>query len=146
MKIRKGFVSNSSSTSFVVAFPHKPVDKEDLAYMMRNGKHLISNKDVDEVWREAKYALDHPEWVGNPAQASNPDPEHMPLPQGFVTTTGTIDWDAYHEAFNKWFCDGFDLQEKLTKSLYLMSFSWENDEMEEGSQFLNLPHVKEDNH
>jgi hypothetical protein len=34
MKIRTGFVSNSSSSSFVVAFPHKPKDAADLQRMM----------------------------------------------------------------------------------------------------------------
>ena len=34
MKIRHGFVSNSSSSSFVVAFPHKPETVEDLKGMM----------------------------------------------------------------------------------------------------------------
>ncbi len=34
MKIRKGFISNSSSSSFVVAFPHKPESVEDLKTMM----------------------------------------------------------------------------------------------------------------
>lgn len=34
MKIRKGFVSNSSSSSFVVAFPHKPETVEGLKEMM----------------------------------------------------------------------------------------------------------------
>ncbi len=34
MKQRNGFVSNSSSSSFIVLFPHKPKSKEDLKEMM----------------------------------------------------------------------------------------------------------------
>lgn len=34
MKIRTGFVSNSSSTSFIVAFPHKPTSVEDVKEML----------------------------------------------------------------------------------------------------------------
>lgn len=38
MKIRNGFVSNSSSSSFIVAFPEKPRSKEDVLKFMFNGK------------------------------------------------------------------------------------------------------------
>ncbi len=34
MKIRNGFVSNSSSSSFVVAFPEKPKTEQELRDMM----------------------------------------------------------------------------------------------------------------
>jgi hypothetical protein len=34
MKTRNGFVSNSSSSSFIVLFPHKPKSEEDLMAMM----------------------------------------------------------------------------------------------------------------
>lgn len=34
MKIRSGFVSNSSSSSFIVLFPHKPKTKDELKDMM----------------------------------------------------------------------------------------------------------------
>ena len=38
MKTRNGFVSNSSSSSFVVAFPNKPKNAEDILKFMFNGK------------------------------------------------------------------------------------------------------------
>lgn len=34
MKVRTGFVSNSSSSSFVIGFPHKPKSAEDVQEMM----------------------------------------------------------------------------------------------------------------
>lgn len=34
MKVRTGFVSNSSSSSFIVAFPHKPKDVNDVKKML----------------------------------------------------------------------------------------------------------------
>jgi len=65
MKIRNGFVSNSSSSSFVVAFPSEPKDQEDLREMMfDSGERTISYYDyscdvervVDEVFRDLKKA------------------------------------------------------------------------------------------
>jgi len=38
MKIRHGFVSNSSSSSFIVAFPKKPKNAKDVLQFMFNGK------------------------------------------------------------------------------------------------------------
>lgn len=49
MKIRSGFVSNSSSSSFIVLFPHKPANKDDLKSMMFdkwNGSEIIDD-DLD---------------------------------------------------------------------------------------------------
>ena len=44
MKIRKGFVSNSSSSSFVVAFPSIPKSEEELRIQM------FGNDGADMVW------------------------------------------------------------------------------------------------
>lgn len=43
MKTRNGFVSNSSSSSFVVAFPKKPENEEEVYQMMFNGKDGLIN-------------------------------------------------------------------------------------------------------
>lgn len=51
MKIRKGFVSNSSSSSFIVAFPTKPKSVEELREMMFGDKQEFHNQwDGDEFW------------------------------------------------------------------------------------------------
>ena len=49
MKIRKGFVSNSSSSSFVVAFPKKPESVEELQQMMfgKQQWHYVSFYDSE---------------------------------------------------------------------------------------------------
>lgn len=59
MKYRAGFVSNSSSSSFVVTFPKKPDTKEELAGMMgachpttQWGDKAITSEDVvDYIWK-----------------------------------------------------------------------------------------------
>jgi len=43
MKTRNGLVSNSSSSSFVVAFPKKPKDEEEVYQMMFNGEDGFIN-------------------------------------------------------------------------------------------------------
>ena len=50
MKIRNGFVSNSSSSSFIVAFPHKPKNEEDLKQMMfgKNDFHYVEKYYTDD--------------------------------------------------------------------------------------------------
>jgi hypothetical protein len=49
MKIRNGFVSNSSSSSFVVAFPKKPESVEDVKKMMfgKQEWHYSSIEEID---------------------------------------------------------------------------------------------------
>lgn len=55
MKIRSSHVSNSSSSSFIVQFPHKPTSKQDLATMMGEcepiGYDFTSEEVVNEVWQ-----------------------------------------------------------------------------------------------
>jgi len=54
MKIRSGFVSNSSSSSFIVAFPHEPKNAKDVKGMMFNkGKEIVR-----DVWNDNKYTVD----------------------------------------------------------------------------------------
>lgn len=51
MKIRNGFVSNSSSSSFVVAFPREPKSVEDVKEMVFGEKERFENPYADLQWR-----------------------------------------------------------------------------------------------
>lgn len=49
MKVRNGFVSNSSSSSFIVAFPHLPTSLEDLKTILFDDETVYPNP---YVWTE----------------------------------------------------------------------------------------------
>lgn len=52
MKIRNGFVSNSSSSSFILAFDHKPESESDLANMIFGEEYNPDYRHIylDETW------------------------------------------------------------------------------------------------
>ena len=51
MKIRSGFVSNSSSSSFVVIFPKIPKNQEDVKNMLfKEGEKTYSSAYDDDCW------------------------------------------------------------------------------------------------
>lgn len=64
MKIRSGFVSNSSSSSFVVAFPHIPKSAEDVKHMLFGDKEMfqkpyndgkeLTDDIANRVWEDIK--------------------------------------------------------------------------------------------
>lgn len=52
MKFRMGFVSNSSSSSFIVTFPHKPSSKEELKTMLN--PEYCSDTVLDVIWNDVQ--------------------------------------------------------------------------------------------
>jgi hypothetical protein len=68
MKIRNGFVSNSSSSSFVVAFPSEPKNYDNVFEMMFHGKEggisiydtegMSHSQIADRVWRDIENGTD----------------------------------------------------------------------------------------
>lgn len=68
MKVRNGFVSNSSSSSFVVAFPRLPLDADDLQQMLFGDEKTLSyydytiptNEAAAIIWNDM-FALEKPD-------------------------------------------------------------------------------------
>lgn len=56
MKIRKGFVSNSSSTSFIVAFPKEMKSPDDIKEVLFDNKDAVSAMYYDEAFSTSDLA------------------------------------------------------------------------------------------
>jgi hypothetical protein len=69
MKKRNGFVSNSSSSSFIVTFPKKPESKEELAEIMGDCHPLGYTRDQEyvlkNVWEDLQPQLNNPSYIAD---------------------------------------------------------------------------------
>ena len=54
MKIRQGFVSNSSSSSFIVLFPHAPKSAEEVKEILFSDEKLYGSPYSDTMWDTSK--------------------------------------------------------------------------------------------
>lgn len=70
MKVRNGFVSNSSSSSFIVIFPRAPTSAEDLHGLLFGKGHLVidawandvcSHVFINGIWDDVVAQQKHPE-------------------------------------------------------------------------------------
>jgi len=161
MKIRQGFVSNSSSSSFVVAFPSIPKSSDDVHRILFNNdkkfnieqydRHLESSKASNIVYDAIKNQNVNDknaiiESIGNGWFDGKPEMEK------FKNSKGNVDWNAYEEASNK---KALKIANKFIKDnkdakIYVFSFS-DNDGddgvvMEHGEIFNNLPHIQTSYH
>lgn len=169
MKIRNGFVSNSSSSSFVVAFPKKPKSAKDVQEILFGTIPNFVNP-----WFDAKYAdqEDVAFWPANEVakiiyrdmkgQKPNSKIKILKAIEGgwfrgipefkHYEKEGKIDWDAYYKESNrraKKIADDF-IDENKDTFIYTFEYS-DNDgrlsaSMEHGSTFDNVPHIKISRH
>lgn len=156
MKIRHGFVSNSSSSSFVVAIDHKPVDATDLMHMMfpnmdetdfhhydlwdRTISHTI--KDISEsVFQNLSTDID------DIANAFNGHISGGPNLDDFKTRDG-YDWYSYDTAYNDYQrCYAADFIAKYkNKFVFTVTYADEDGSwggfMEHSDIFSNVSHER----
>lgn len=116
MKVRTGFVSNSSSSSFVVAFSAMPKDKWDVLRMMfPNGETTVTAYDdavatasiADTVWNDMKdqtpmTAEEVAEEIASGWFAGQPNYDDYFVPwdrdNNLTPEEREAQWDAYHKA------------------------------------------------
>jgi hypothetical protein len=162
VKIRNGFVSNSSSSSFVVAFPKQPKTKKMLREMLfGDAKYFANPYDFNHTchgWpiEQVVNAI----WEQISSQTANnkkailegfngwfdgrPDYDDFKIDDG--TLCGDTDWDKYHEA------SSIARQKKMKEFMkanplhyvYVFEFGDEDGEffcaLEHGDTFHNVPH------
>lgn len=167
MKIRDGFVSNSSSSSFIIAFDKTPETAKEMKEI------LFGNK---EIYKDPYYSLyggDIKGWstlnvaqtvlngiydkksltpaeVVDAMQSGYIDGE--PDPYDYVKETGGIDWDAYNIASKdnaEKLANRF-LKGKENKQIYVLEYC-DNDgrldaALEHGGLFEKVDHITISNH
>ena len=100
MKIRNGFVTNSSSSSFVVAFPHAPKSAKEIK------KLLFGDEDTITWYDDSSSTLDVAKQVFNDIKGQKPN-DFAAIVQAmdteidyddFTTASGEFDQDALRVA------------------------------------------------
>lgn len=161
MKIRSGFVSNSSSSSFIVALDHKPVDANDLMSMMFPNMPEDSLHHYDRWDRVESHTIKEiSERVFNDLSTNESDISdalngwvpNAPDCDDFRKSDGMIDWDQYNIEYDK-FKNQYttDLMQK-NKGKFVFTVSYcDNDGafgcfMEHSGIFENVSHEQISHH
>jgi len=166
MKVRQGFVSNSSSSSFIIAFREKPSSQEELQKLLFGDAEIleylddynISTKEAAQIVfgdltnpvgeKEILEELDHGTPYGDTHLSEPQYPYHLKY--------GTPEYEKAQEVFedeqskyHKNIADNFMAKTK-GMSYYIVEYC-DNDgqtqcTLEHGGTFDNIPHIRVSKH
>jgi hypothetical protein len=158
MKFRNYFVSNSSSSSFVIALPHIPQSAKDMQVILFGDlkKRIMAGYSFNHDWREAKeVAKIFFDKIKNltPNDTTNfrGSCEGKPRYENFKLPDNTFDSERYKEAQKEFFdriVDEFHKEYPETV-LYCLSFADDDGEsFEEHSvwDYIDIPYLAASNH
>lgn len=157
MKIRTGFVSNSSSSSFIVVFDKKPENAKELRDMMFGSQILFDHpyEDITYSTEEiAEHVFNEIKEVSSNIEELSPEfaydsPVNI---DNFKDKDNSIDWDKYQEARQK-VSDKQSknfIKEHKDKFIGVFEYSDNNNDfetaLEHGDIFSNLENIRISKH
>lgn len=159
MKIRHGFVSNSSSSSFIVAFPKEPKSFDDVKEVLFGDSNIFINPYDDDNFS----ALEVSDTVFEDIKKQKPNNKKEILKSfgGYIDGSPDLgsfkkgneyDWDGYYKASEDFCKKNADKFIKENKGSFIYTFEYSDNEgdyfcaLEHGDLFEKLPHERISNH
>lgn len=159
MKFRDGFVSNSSSSSFIVAFKKKPENVSEVKEVLFGSEEQLDYYDEKfTTWQIAQQVFDDikepltEEQIAEELSYGYLDDKDAPEYSAFVKEDGRTDFDEYHKAKNKYAQKRAKKFLKIAKGRQIYKFHYSDNDsnffsaMEHGEIFYKLPHIQISHH